>query len=101
MLPNSSVEIKNVSEIEPSLKRQLLISTVLMTVGIAVVNFFALPSEFTLYDFGAEKAVKNWHIFFCVAIGLWAGLAIGYTTVYYTSNAYSPVRDVELQKWLV
>lgn len=28
------------------------------------------------------------HIFFCVAIGLWAGLAIGYTTEYYTSNAY-------------
>ena len=54
-------EIKNVSEIEPSLKRQLLISTVLMTAGIAVVSFFALPSEFTLFDFGTEKEVKNWY----------------------------------------
>lgn len=53
-------EIKNVSEIEPSLKRQLLISTILMTVGIAVVTFFALPSEFTLFNFGTDKAVKNW-----------------------------------------
>ncbi|KAG2694662.1 hypothetical protein I3843_08G151600 [Carya illinoinensis] len=87
-------EVKNVSEIEPSLKRQLLISTVLMTAGIATVNFFALPSEFTLFNFGTDKVVKNWHLFFCVAIGLWAGLAIGYTTEYYTSNAYSPVRDV-------
>ncbi|KAH7574636.1 hypothetical protein JRO89_XS03G0324300 [Xanthoceras sorbifolium] len=87
-------EIKSVSEIEPSLKKQLIISTILMTAGIAMVSFFALPSEFTLFNFGTEKTVKQWHIFFCVAIGLWAGLVIGYTTEYYTSNAYSPVRDV-------
>ncbi|PPD69504.1 hypothetical protein GOBAR_DD33613 [Gossypium barbadense] len=54
-------EIKKVSDIEPSLKRQLLISTVLMTAGIAVVSFFALPSEFTLFNFGTEKEVKNWY----------------------------------------
>ncbi|KAF9681511.1 hypothetical protein SADUNF_Sadunf05G0009000 [Salix dunnii] len=87
-------EIKDVSEIEPSLKRQLVVSTILMTVGIAMVSFFALPSEFTLFNFGTEKVVKNWHLFFCVSIGLWAGLVIGYTTEYYTSNAYSPVQDV-------
>ncbi|CAN6469101.1 unnamed protein product [Victoria cruziana] len=87
-------EIKNVSEIEPSLKRQLLISTVLMTVGIAAVSLVSLPSEFTLFDFGTAKTVKNWYLFVCVSIGLWAGLAIGYTTEYYTSNAYSPVQDV-------
>ncbi|KAA8545240.1 hypothetical protein F0562_020024 [Nyssa sinensis] len=88
------VEIKNVDEIEPSLKRQLLISTILMTAGIGMVSFFALPSEFTLFNFGTDKIVKNWHLFFCVSIGLWAGLVIGYTTEYYTSNAYSPVQDV-------
>ncbi|XP_023537117.1 pyrophosphate-energized vacuolar membrane proton pump 1-like [Cucurbita pepo subsp. pepo] len=88
------VEVKNVSEIEPSLKRQLLISTVLMTAGAALVSFVALPSKFTLYDFGNDKVVKNWHLFFCVVTGLWAGLVIGYTTEYYTSNAYSPVQDV-------
>lgn len=54
-------EIKTVSEIEPSLKRQLLISTVLMTAGIAAVSFSSLPSEFTLFDFGTEKLVKNWY----------------------------------------
>ncbi|KAG7021057.1 Pyrophosphate-energized vacuolar membrane proton pump 1, partial [Cucurbita argyrosperma subsp. argyrosperma] len=88
------VEVKKVSEIEPSLKRQLLISTVLMTAGAALVSFVALPSKFTLYDFGNDKVVKNWHLFFCVVTGLWAGLVIGYTTEYYTSNAYSPVQDV-------
>lgn len=27
-------------------------------------------------------------LFFCVAVGLWAGLIIGITTEYFTSNAY-------------
>nr|CAD1829736.1 unnamed protein product [Ananas comosus var. bracteatus] len=87
-------KIKNNTEIGPVLKRQILVSTLLMTVGIAVVTFLALPASFTLFNFGSAKNVRNWHLFFCVSIGLWAGLVIGYTTEYYTSNAYSPVRDV-------
>ncbi|XP_047339242.1 pyrophosphate-energized vacuolar membrane proton pump-like [Impatiens glandulifera] len=88
-------EIRNVTQIEPTLKRQLLISTVLMTGGIALVSFLSLPSdEFTLFDFGTQKVVKNWYLFLCSSVGLWAGLVIGYTTEYYTSNAYSPVQDV-------
>ena len=73
------VEVKNVSEIEPSLKRQLLISTVLMTAGAALVSFVALPSKFTLYDFGNDKVVKNWYdivdhesLFCPMNIGLYA-----------------------------
>lgn len=27
-------------------------------------------------------------LFLCVAVGLWAGLIIGFVTEYYTSNAY-------------
>lgn len=55
-------EIKAVKEIEPSLKRQLIISTVLMTIGIAIVSFVALPSTFTIFNFGAAKVVKNWYV---------------------------------------
>ncbi|KAG6511954.1 hypothetical protein ZIOFF_030035 [Zingiber officinale] len=62
-------ETKAVEEIEPALKKQLIISTALMAIGIAI-------------------------LFFCVAIGLWTGLVIGFVTEYYTSNAYSPVQDV-------
>ncbi|RZC80834.1 hypothetical protein C5167_043409 [Papaver somniferum] len=87
-------EIKLVNQIEPALKNQLIISTALMTVGIAIVSWVALPSEFTIFNFGVQKVVKNWELFFCVAIGLWAGLVIGFVTEYYTSNAYSPVQDV-------
>ncbi|KAE8714679.1 Pyrophosphate-energized vacuolar membrane proton pump 1 [Hibiscus syriacus] len=52
-------EIKAVKEIEPALKKQLIISTVLMTVGIAIVTWIGVPSSFTIYNFGAQKAVKN------------------------------------------
>ncbi|KAJ7513667.1 hypothetical protein O6H91_23G010100 [Diphasiastrum complanatum] len=88
-------EIKNVKEIEPSLKRQLLISTILMTIAIAVVVYIALPKTFTINVVGHQpKVVRNWGLFFCVGSGLWAGLIIGYTTEYFTSNAYQPVQDV-------
>lgn len=33
----------------------------------------------------------NRELFFCVAIGLWAGLVIGFVTEYYTSNAYRQI----------
>ncbi|KAG6499582.1 hypothetical protein ZIOFF_039372 [Zingiber officinale] len=87
-------ETKAVEEIEPALKKQLIISTALMAIGIAIVTWVALPSSFTIFTFGEQKQVKNWQLFFCVAIGLWTGLVIGFVTEYYTSNAYSPVQDV-------
>ncbi|EES07699.1 hypothetical protein BDA96_04G357000 [Sorghum bicolor] len=87
-------EIKDVKQIEPALKKQLIISTALMTAGIALITWLALPANFTIFNFGEQKEVSNWGLFLCVAIGLWAGLIIGYVTEYYTSNAYSPVQDV-------
>jgi inorganic pyrophosphatase len=53
-------EIKAVNEIEPALKNQLIISTVLMTIGVAIVSWIALPSSFTIFNFGTQKVVKNW-----------------------------------------
>ena len=84
-----------VSEIESTLKYQLVISTAIMTPVALLVSLTALPSEFTgLFVDDPERAVKNWHIFFCVAAGLWGGLVIGLVTEYYTSNRFSPVQDV-------
>ncbi|XP_076883742.1 pyrophosphate-energized vacuolar membrane proton pump-like [Bidens hawaiensis] len=87
-------EVKTVKEIEPALKNQLIISTALMTIGIALVSWIAVPYSFTIFNFGVQKEVKNWQLFLCVAVGLWSGLIIGFVTEYYTSNAYSPVQDV-------
>ena len=87
-------EVKEVDQIEPALKKQLIISTAVMTVGIALVSWLGLPYTFTIFNFGAQKTVHSWQLFLCVAVGLWAGLVIGFITEYYTSNAYSPVQDV-------
>ncbi|GJV95416.1 pyrophosphate-energized vacuolar membrane proton pump 1 [Tanacetum coccineum] len=81
-------EIKAVKDIEPSLKNQLIISTVLMTVGVAIVSFITLPSSFTIFNFGLQMVVHNWKLFLCVCVSLWAGLIISFVTEYYTSNAY-------------
>lgn len=53
-------EVKDVKEIEPALKKQLIISTALMTVGIAIVSWVALPTTFTIFNFGVQKEVQSW-----------------------------------------
>jgi H+-translocating diphosphatase len=57
-------EVKAVKEIEPALKKQLIISTVLMTFGIALISWLALPAKFTIYNFGTQKEVSNWYTIF-------------------------------------
>ncbi|KAF9626640.1 hypothetical protein IFM89_037621 [Coptis chinensis] len=69
-------EINVVKEIEPALKKQFI------------------TSSFTIFDFGEQIFVKNWELFFCVAIGLWVISVIDFVIEYSTSNAYSPVLDV-------
>jgi len=56
------------------------------------VSYYALPPEFTGIFEDADRVVKNWHLFFCVACGLWGGLVIGIATEYFTSNRYRPVQ---------
>lgn len=53
--------IKSVKAIEPTLKRQLVISTVLMTAVIYLVSVSSLPDHFTINVVGhPPKSVKNW-----------------------------------------
>jgi len=82
--------VKEDSQIETTLKRQLLISTVLMTPCLYGLCVWFLPAEFVVQ----KQTVKNWHIFFCGFCGLWSGLIIGYVTEYYTSFSYRPVQEV-------
>ncbi|MEW5298026.1 MAG: hypothetical protein WDW36_001190 [Sanguina aurantia] len=92
---------KVISDIETTLKLQLIISTVIMTPVSYAVVVLSLPEEFTLTVPGhtAEVpfdtlVVKNLSIFACVAAGLWGGLLVGLQTEYFTSNRYKPVQDV-------
>ncbi|KAL4427599.1 hypothetical protein ABPG75_001688 [Micractinium tetrahymenae] len=84
-----------VSEIESTLKVQLVVSTLAMTPVAYIISICALPHEFAgLFAEEPERTVKNWHMFFCVAVGLWGGLIIGLVTEYFTSNRFQPVQDV-------
>eukprot|EP01061_Rhynchopus_euleeides_P008844 TRINITY_DN17_c0_g2_i8.p1 TRINITY_DN17_c0_g2~~TRINITY_DN17_c0_g2_i8.p1 ORF type:complete len:873 (+),score=350.38 TRINITY_DN17_c0_g2_i8:1585-4203(+) len=84
------------ADIEPVLKYQLIISTVLMTAAAYPLTATALPSKFevsTLSDAG-KMEVHNYEAYLCVITGLWCGLIIGLTTEYYTSNAHTPVQEL-------
>lgn len=57
-------EIKAVDEIEPALKKQLIISTGVMAVGIALLSWLGLSYTFTIFNFGAQNTVYNWYCHF-------------------------------------
>ncbi len=89
-----------IPEIEPCLKIQLIVSTIIMTPIAYLIATAGLPEEFTLSVPGATpgkpfdvKTVKNYHMFITVAVGLWGGLLIGLQTEYFTSNRYTPVQE--------
>jgi inorganic pyrophosphatase len=90
MLAANNSGVKKSEDIEPCLKKQLLVSTVLATVVMALLAQVALPPTFTI---GTTEATRMGALT-CVLFGLWSGLFIGYTTEYYTSKAYKPVQEV-------
>ena len=51
---------------------------------------YSLPDSFVFPGVEGGR-VDKFYAFVCTAMGLWSGLIIGYTTEYYTSNAYRPV----------
>jgi H+-translocating diphosphatase len=86
---------RSIPTIEPTLKTQLIVSTLLMTPVVLLVAFITLPTTFTMPYPGDKTIHVHWYyMFFCVCSGLWGGMVIGVATEYYTSNTYSPVREV-------
>jgi len=87
---NDTLEVKTGDDVEPILKKQLVVSTVIATVVLAIVTDVSLPANFTI----GGQACTKWSAYICVLAGLWSGLFIGYTTEYYTSKAYRPVQEI-------
>jgi len=93
----TSATINTDQDIEPTLKHQLLISTIAMTPVVFVLAYFFLPATFSVGNPGTatyKALVKWWYPFIAVSLGLWSGLLIGYITEYYTSHRYENVRDL-------
>jgi len=94
-------------DVEPKLKAQLMISTIIETVFLFVVSMTLMPKETYFAGYVVNSVengnlaaiqqpilVKNYYLFFSAAVGLWAGLGIGYVTEYYTSNQNKPTQEL-------
>ena len=81
---------ENAADVEKVLKRQLVISTVLMSVAVYYLTDYVMVPEFTLGD----KLITRSGVLISVLSGLWSGLLIGFITEFFTSHTYSPVREV-------
>ena len=81
---------ENPASVEKTLKHQLIISTVLMTIALYFVTNWAMVDSFVL----AGKVVTKSGVLVSILSGLWGGLVIGFITEYYTSHTYRPVREV-------
>jgi K(+)-stimulated pyrophosphate-energized sodium pump len=78
------------TNVEPVLKKQLLISTVLMTVAMWIVTQLTMIDSFQI---GTQTVTRS-GVLMSLISGLWSGLLIGYVTEYYTSHSYAPVRSI-------
>jgi K(+)-stimulated pyrophosphate-energized sodium pump len=68
-----------------ALRKGVYGSTILIVIGAAIIANFILPSEFA------------WGIFGSITAGLLAGVAIGFSTEYYTSDNYRPTKNISRQ----
>ena len=84
------VNVKGEADVAPTLKRMLVVSTILMAVAMYGVTLWFLPESFQL----AGKEVTALDVYWCFFSGLVAGLGIGVVTEYYTSHDFGPTRDV-------
>jgi len=79
------------SSVEKALKGILIVSTLLATPFAFGLAFLCMPPSFRVE---AGHMLSPMIVAVCYVVGLWAGLAIGFVTEYYTSHSYRPVREV-------
>ena len=77
-------------QVEPTLRGQLIISTVLMSVAMYFVTKYLMIDSFSIG--GIE--ITNDKVLYSVLAGLWSGMVIGYMTEVYTSHGFKHVRRV-------
>jgi K(+)-stimulated pyrophosphate-energized sodium pump len=68
-----------------ALRKGVYGSTILIIIGAAIIANFILPREFA------------WGVFGSITAGLLAGVAIGFSTEYYTSDNYKPTKNISKQ----
>jgi K(+)-stimulated pyrophosphate-energized sodium pump len=84
------VRVNTEAQVGPALKRMLIISSVIMAIVMYFMTDTLVPGEFVINGVGYTSL----GVYLCFLTGLIAGLVVGLLTEYYTSDAYSPVREV-------
>mmetsp|Transcript_16560 Transcript_16560/g.26245 ORF Transcript_16560/g.26245 Transcript_16560/m.26245 type:complete len:793 (-) Transcript_16560:79-2457(-) len=103
----TGVQHMELTDVEPKLKGQIMISTVIETIFLLIVSMTLMPEKAYFAGYVVQNAldhqiitvqspiiVYNYYLFFSAAVGLWAGMGIGYVTEYYTSNQHKPTQVV-------
>ncbi len=80
----------NGQNVEGTLKMALTMASGIVLVAMYFLTKMWLPATFMLS--GVTYTAMG--VYIALAVGLIAGLLIGYTTEYFTSHAYDPVRNV-------
>jgi K(+)-stimulated pyrophosphate-energized sodium pump len=84
------IRVNTEAQVGPALKRMLIISSTVMAAVMYFVTDMLVPAEFVIV--GVEYTSLG--VYLCFLTGLIAGLVVGLITEYYTSDTYSPVREV-------
>jgi H(+)-translocating pyrophosphatase len=83
----ANVQKVTIKSVQPVLKTQIGLSTLLMTFTV-LPAVFMLPESFSFAN--GVQDVSRWSAYACILFGLWSGMIIGFTTEYFTSNDYGP-----------
>lgn len=78
------------TNVEGTLKRGLTVSSILVLIAMYFLTKIWIPATFTLH--GVVYTALG--VYISLIVGLISGLLIGYTTEYFTSHQYKPVRNV-------
>jgi inorganic pyrophosphatase len=87
--------VKELPQVESTLKTQLIVSTVLLLGGILLAAWLTYPSNFeqrvTGHTYGG---LTPWIPYICSIVGLISGMVIAAFTEFVTSHSYFPVREL-------
>jgi len=84
------VRVHSEEQVAPALKKLLILSSVMMAVVLYFVTMWMIPESFTING----EVYSSTGVYWCFFSGLFAGLAVGLLTEYYTSDQYKPVQDI-------
>ena len=88
-------KVRTTERIALALNLQLILSTI-FTLLAMIGTVYLLPENWTFEENGKNKKASRWYGLLSAGLGCLSGLFIGLSTDYYTSYAYSPVREMAL-----